>query len=125
MSDPLSKEATATAIAGAVMSGKVKAAAVVDATLKRIAASEPAVNAFTDIVAERAKKRAAEIDAGLHRGPLLGVPFAVTNLFDIEGLPAFESEGKEGEDIIPGGFQWETFPCATALRPRLQLCARA
>ena len=45
--------------------------------------------------------------------------------FDIEGLPAFESEGKEGEDIIPGGFQWETFPCATALRPRLQLCARA
>jgi 1-carboxybiuret hydrolase len=87
MSDPLSKEATATAIAGAVMSGKVKAAAVVDATLKRIAASEPAVNAFTDIVAERAKKRAAEIDAGLHRGPLLGVPFAVKNLFDIEGLP--------------------------------------
>lgn len=30
--------------------------------------------------------------------------------FEIEGLPAFASEGKEGEDIIPGGFQWETFP---------------
>jgi AtzE family amidohydrolase len=87
MSDPLSKEATATEIAGAVMSGKVKAAAVIDATLKRIAASEPTVNAFTDIVAERARKRAAEIDTGLHRGPLLGVPFAVKNLFDIEGLP--------------------------------------
>ena len=87
MSDPLSKAATATEIAGAVMSGKVKAAAVIDATLKRIEAAEPTVNAFTDVVAERARKRAAEIDAGLHRGPLLGVPFAVKNLFDIAGLP--------------------------------------
>ncbi|MFN4015154.1 MAG: AtzE family amidohydrolase [Reyranella sp.] len=87
MSDPLSKAATATEIAGAVMSGKVKAAAVIDATLKRIEAAEPTINAFTDVVAERARKRAAEIDAGLHRGPLLGVPFAVKNLFDIAGLP--------------------------------------
>jgi len=87
MSDPLTKTATATDIAGAVMSGKVKAAAVIDATLKRIEAAEPTVNAFTDVVAARARKRAAEIDAGLHRGPLLGVPFAVKNLFDIAGLP--------------------------------------
>ena len=87
MSDPLSKAATATEIAGAVMSGKVRAAAVIDATLNRIAASEPTINAFTDVVAERARKRAAEIDAGSHRGPLMGVPFAVKNLFDIAGLP--------------------------------------
>lgn len=87
MTDPLSKAATATEIAGAVMSGKVKAAAVIDATLKRIEAAEPTINAFTDVVAARARKRAAEIDAGLHRGPLLGVPFAVKNLFDIAGLP--------------------------------------
>ena len=69
------------------MSGKVKASAVIDATLKRIAAAEPTINAFTDVVAERARKRAAEIDAGDHRGPLMGVPFAVKNLFDIAGLP--------------------------------------
>ena len=87
MTDPLSKAATATEIAGSVMSGKVKASAVIDATLKRIEAVEPTVNAFTDVVADRARKRAAEIDAGLHRGPLLGVPFAVKNLFDIAGLP--------------------------------------
>ena len=87
MSDPLSKAATAADIARAVSYGKVKAAAVVEAALQRIAAAEPVVNAFTDIVAERARKRAAEIDAGLHRGPLAGVPFAVKNLFDIEGLP--------------------------------------
>ncbi|MGQ0582297.1 MAG: AtzE family amidohydrolase [Reyranella sp.] len=87
MSDPLSKAATATEIARAIAGGKVKAAAVIDATLKRIAASEPTINAFTDVVAERALKRAAEIDAGKHRGPLMGVPFAVKNLFDIAGLP--------------------------------------
>jgi AtzE family amidohydrolase len=87
MSDPLSKTAPAGEIARAVMSGKAKASAVVDAALKRIEAAEPTVNAFTDIVAERARKRAAEIDAGRHLGPLMGVPFAVKNLFDIEGLP--------------------------------------
>jgi len=87
MSDPLSKAATAAEIARAVAGGKVTASAVVAAALQRIEAAEPTVNAFTDIVAERARKRAAEIDGGRHRGPLMGVPFAVKNLFDIEGLP--------------------------------------
>jgi aspartyl-tRNA(Asn)/glutamyl-tRNA(Gln) amidotransferase subunit A len=87
MNDVLSKAATAAEIARGVAGGKVKASAVVEAALKRIEAAEPTVNAFTDIVAERARKRAAEIDAGRHRGPLMGVPFAVKNLFDIEGLP--------------------------------------
>jgi aspartyl-tRNA(Asn)/glutamyl-tRNA(Gln) amidotransferase subunit A len=87
MSDPLSKAATAAEIARAVASGAVKAAAVIDAALKRIETAEPIVNAFTDIVADRAKKRAAEVDAGKAKGPLAGVPFAVKNLFDIEGLP--------------------------------------
>ena len=87
MTDPLSKQATATDIARAVMSGKVKASAVIEATLTRIETSEATVNAFTDVVAARARKRAAEIDTGLHRGPLVGVPFAVKNLFDIKGLP--------------------------------------
>ncbi|HZQ01212.1 MAG TPA: AtzE family amidohydrolase [Reyranella sp.] len=87
MTDALSKLATAGDIARAVSTGKAKASAVIEAALSRIQAAEPTVNAFTDIVAERARKRAAEIDAGRHRGALMGVPFAVKNLFDIEGLP--------------------------------------
>jgi AtzE family amidohydrolase len=87
MSDALSKNATATEIARAVSTGKVKALDVIEATLKRIEAAEPTVNAFTDVVADRARKRAREIDAGQHSGPLRGVPFAVKNLFDIKGLP--------------------------------------
>jgi 1-carboxybiuret hydrolase len=87
MSDVLSRAATAAEIAHEVARGAVKAVAVVDAALKRIEAAEPTVNAFTDIVAERARKRAAALDASMIRGPLAGVPFAVKNLFDIAGLP--------------------------------------
>jgi AtzE family amidohydrolase len=87
MTDILSKAATASEIARAVMSGHVKASDIVEAALARIEAAEPTVNAFTDVVADRARKRAAEIDAGHHLGPLMGVPFAVKNLFDIAGLP--------------------------------------
>jgi len=85
--DPLSKAATAAEIARAVASGEVTATAVVHEALSRIALYEPTVNAFTDVVADRARRRAAEIDAGKAKGPLAGVPFAVKNLFDIEGLP--------------------------------------
>ena len=87
MTDILSKAATASEIARAVMSGQAKASDVVEAALARIEAAEPTVNAFTDVVAGRARRRAAEIDAGRHLGPLAGVPFAVKNLFDIKGLP--------------------------------------
>jgi aspartyl-tRNA(Asn)/glutamyl-tRNA(Gln) amidotransferase subunit A len=87
MSELLSKAATASEIARAVMSRHVKASDVVEAALARIEAAEPTVNAFTDIVADRARRRATEVDAGHHLGPLVGVPFAVKNLFDIQGLP--------------------------------------
>ena len=74
-------------IAEAVASGKTSVSAVVDDALARIAALNPALNAFTAVTAERARKRAKALDAGdKKRLPLAGVPFAVKNLFDIEGL---------------------------------------
>src|SRR5229473_6660979 len=83
--------ASAAEIAGAVSSGEVSAIEVIEATLRRIAALNPVLNAFTDVTAERARARAAAIDArrakGEPLGTLAGVPFAVKNLFDIEGLP--------------------------------------
>lgn len=83
--------AKASEIASCVMSGKVSAASVVATTLSRLERLNPIVNAFTDVTAERAIMRAEEVDAavkgGRDPGPLAGVPFAVKNLFDIEGLP--------------------------------------
>ncbi|HVX75262.1 MAG TPA: AtzE family amidohydrolase [Bradyrhizobium sp.] len=81
---------SAAEIAQAVAGGKTSALAVTEAALERIARHDPALNSFTDIVAERARTRARAVDAaiasGQKAGPLAGVPFAVKNLFDVEGL---------------------------------------
>ena len=82
---------SAAGIAAAVASRRSTARGVTEAALARIAALDPKVNAFTDLTATRALARADEVDAKVARGaavgPLAGVPFAVKNLFDIEGLP--------------------------------------
>jgi AtzE family amidohydrolase len=80
---------TATGIASAVGSGELKATDVVQASLARIETLNPLLNAFTDVTAERALAEAEGVDAAVAGGadlPLAGVPFAVKNLFDIEGV---------------------------------------
>jgi aspartyl-tRNA(Asn)/glutamyl-tRNA(Gln) amidotransferase subunit A len=78
------------AIASAVRDGTVSARAIADACLDRITRSNGALNAFTDVTADRALAKADRVDAaraaGADPGALAGVPFAVKNLFDIEGL---------------------------------------
>ena len=84
----------AAAMAEAVRTGAVSVVALAQASLDRIDATNGRVNAFTDVVRERALRRAAQVDASLASSnaartrelPLLGVPFAVKNLFDIAGL---------------------------------------
>jgi AtzE family amidohydrolase len=82
---------TAVEIAAAVSSGRVRARSVVEAALDRIAARNPAINAFTRVLSDRALREADAVDAavaaGKDAGPLAGVPFGVKDLFDIEGLP--------------------------------------
>jgi AtzE family amidohydrolase len=85
----------AAAMADAVRGGAASAVALVQASLERIDATDGRINAFTDVLRERALRRAAQVDASLASAngertrelPLLGVPFAVKNLFDIAGLP--------------------------------------
>ncbi|TNC15821.1 AtzE family amidohydrolase [Methylobacterium terricola] len=87
----MTNQETAVGIAAAVAAGRLTASATIEAALARIAAVDPGVNAFTDVTAERARARAAALDAeraaGKPPGPLAGVPFAVKNLFDVAGLP--------------------------------------
>jgi len=82
--------ASAAEIAAAVSAGRASAAEVIDDALARIAARK-AVNAFTAVLAERARARARALDRaraqGAPLGPLAGVPFAAKNLFDVAGLP--------------------------------------
>jgi AtzE family amidohydrolase len=87
MADDLSW-ANSSDIARAVSSGATSALGVTEAALARIAARNPVLNAFTAVTTERARAHAKAIDAapGKSKLPLAGVPFAVKNLFDIEGL---------------------------------------
>jgi 1-carboxybiuret hydrolase len=87
---PGSDRLSATEIAQAVKSGKLSALSIAEAALARIAKYDAVLNSFTDVTADRARARARAIDAaiaaGKNAGPLAGVPFAVKNLFDVQGL---------------------------------------
>jgi AtzE family amidohydrolase len=80
--------ATAFEIAAAVASGQTRATDIVEDALARIDALNPKLNAFTAVTAKRARARARSLDANSNKAnlPLAGVPFAVKNLFDIEGV---------------------------------------
>jgi len=96
--------ATVAETAAAVGSGRVSALSVVEATLARIRSRDPLLNSFTAITEQRALLCAQALDAALARGgpvpPLAGVPFAVKNLFDIDGLPTLEGS-KINRDAKP------------------------
>ena len=81
---------SAAAIARAVAGRKLSALAATEAALARIARHDSVLNCFTDVTASRARSRARAVDAmvaaGKNPGPLAGVPFAVKNLFDVQGL---------------------------------------
>jgi 1-carboxybiuret hydrolase len=82
---------SAASMAADFAAGKTTASAMVEAVLANIAKLNPKVNAFTAVTEVRARAKALDLDAaraeGRKLGPLAGVPFAVKNLFDIEGLP--------------------------------------
>src|ERR1700738_532029 len=84
--DGLSAAETAQAVTGRRMS----ALSVTEAALARIAKYDPVLNSFTEVTANRARAKARAVDAavaaGHNAGPLAGVPFAVKNLFDVQGL---------------------------------------
>jgi AtzE family amidohydrolase len=83
-------DASALAIAAAVRARRVTAREVTAAALARVAERDPALNCFTHVRTQGALDDAARIDerlaAGKDVGPLAGVPFAVKNLFDVDGL---------------------------------------
>ena len=93
-------ESSAVEIAAAVAGGEVSALEVARAALDRIDRVDGKLNCFTEITRERALAEAAAVDArrallmknasaGMAVAalpPLAGVPYAVKNLFDVQGL---------------------------------------
>jgi AtzE family amidohydrolase len=95
---------SAAEIASAVTGRKLSALEVTEAALARIERHDPILNAFTDVTADRARAKARAIDAAIAAGnsvgPLAGVPFAVKNLFDVQGLPT-RAGSKINRDLAP------------------------
>ncbi|HUG63311.1 MAG TPA: amidase family protein, partial [Methylomirabilota bacterium] len=85
--DPLA--GTAAEIAEAVSARAVSARDVTRRTLERISALDERINAFTDVTADRAMAEADAVDERIAAGewlPLAGVPFAVKNLYNLQGV---------------------------------------
>ena len=85
MSAPLATAELASAIA----TGALSAREALDDCMQRIVASDARINAFTGHTLARARQEADAVDAMRSRGETLpalaGVPYAVKNLFDVQG----------------------------------------
>jgi AtzE family amidohydrolase len=88
VTDILSRDATG--IADQVRRQRIGALEVTRMALESAARQNEKLNCFSAIFADKALTAAAEIDRKIHQGidpgPLAGVPFAVKNLFDVEGV---------------------------------------
>src|SRR5688500_16267822 len=97
---------SATAIAEGVRTGRTSAVAVARATLDRIAAEHSRCNAFTHVTAAAPLAEAEAVDSasasGRDPGPLAGVPYAVKNLFDVEGHVTLAG-ARINRDCAPAG----------------------
>jgi aspartyl-tRNA(Asn)/glutamyl-tRNA(Gln) amidotransferase subunit A len=96
-------------------SGSISAADATEACLGRIRASDPELNAFILVTADRARQQARQADrelaAGHDRGPLHGVPISIKDLFDVRGTPTTAaSRVREGHTALSDA------PAVTLLR---------
>ena len=88
MSDPIYM--TLEEAASAIRDRRLSPVALTEASLARIAALEPRLNAFITVTADLAREQARaaerEIEGGRYRGPLHGIPVAVKDLFATKGI---------------------------------------
>lgn len=110
---------------------KITSAQLVETLLERIERINPRLNAFTDVFAERAREAAAAADERLEAGeagPLLGVPVAVKDELEIEGLVAGHGTRAYSEPSRTDSAQWRRLRDAGAILlarttlPELAIC---
>ena len=72
-------------------SGSLSPVEITELTLSRIEQLNPGLNAFITVMADPARRQAAqaeqELASGLDRGALHGIPVALKDLIDVEGTP--------------------------------------
>ncbi|MBM3926161.1 MAG: amidase [SAR202 cluster bacterium] len=90
--------------ASLLRSKKISSVELVEASLKRIEALNPKLNAYVTVAAEKAlesaKQAQSEIDRGQYRGPLHGIPMSVKDIFYTQGIRTASGE-KKLEKFVP------------------------
>ena len=75
----------------ALRRGTITAAALVEQCLTAITDRDPALNAFITVLADDARRAArtldAELERGVDRGPLHGIPISLKDIIDLAGTP--------------------------------------
>lgn len=81
---------TIAATAAGFRTGALGPTKIVENALARIAALDPGLHAFIQVMADQALARAsaaeAQLRGGLDLGPLHGIPYAAKDLFDVRGV---------------------------------------
>lgn len=89
----------------AFRSGAVTALETTRAMLERIDALELELRAFTHLDTQRALTQAKAIDAlwasRVDLGPLMGIPFAVKDIFSVADTPTLAGSRVQVEDLVP------------------------
>lgn len=74
----------------ALRRGEVSAVALTTAALERIRLHDSGLHAFIAVLPERALEQAGradrELQAGIDRGPMHGIPYALKDIFDVAGI---------------------------------------
>lgn len=92
--------------ARAVGAGELSPVELTDSVLDRVGAVEERLQAYVTVAADAARRSAAsaerEIAAGRSRGPLHGIPMALKDLIDVEGMPTTASSRVRAGHVADG-----------------------
>lgn len=92
-------------LAADLQAGRTTSEALTRDALERIAAWEPRLRAFTFVDGERALAAARAADARRRAGaacnPLCGMPFAIKDLFTVDGMPTNAGSRMPIQDLVP------------------------
>lgn len=83
-------EFTIAAAGRALRAGEITSVALTEASLARVASVDAALDAFVMVTPERAladaRKADADFAAGIDKGPMQGIPYALKDIFDTAGI---------------------------------------
>lgn len=106
---------TAPELRDALANGNMRAGALVDKCLARIAASEADVQAWTHVASNEARADAEQLDqqrqSGEAIGPLHGLPVGIKDIIDVEDMPC-----ENGTVLDAGRIPTQDAACARSLK---------